>query len=68
MWYKWVFFNDDDECIKTGECYGDTLPVDGNDEPFSYTTYYTWHDFFNYKEVENLFWGVMIFSFFGPLA
>lgn len=69
IWNKWVFYNDEEKCsAKPGTCLSDPLQIDGNEKPYTYTTLYTWEDFFNLQEMETLFWLMLGTSFVGVLA
>ena len=69
IWYKWVFYNDDDRCaIVNGTCLQDEMPIDGNEQPESYTTSYMWEDYYSRSEIETVFWIMLLTSFMGWVA
>ena len=48
VWYRWIFYNDEERCAQVeGTCLKDGLPIDGNIQPETYTTFYWWTDFFD---------------------
>ena len=64
IWYMWMFYNDAERCAQiSGTCLKDGRPIDGTDQPRTYTTYYTWGDFFSRQEVETIFWIMLATSF-----
>lgn len=64
-----MFYNDAERCAQiSGTCLKDGLPIDGTDQPRTYTTYYTWADFFSRQEIETLFWIMLATSFIGWIA
>jgi hypothetical protein len=66
LWYKWTFFNDDLTCDDTrfeNYCFN-TAPIDGQKEPFIYSTYVKWADYYVKEEVMTFYWIVFAFSIF----
>lgn len=69
VWFRWVFFNDDVSCWNwEGTCLTDKPPTDGQIEPYHYSTYFYWSDFFDREQVEVLMWTLVITSFLGILG
>lgn len=71
LWYKWVFFNDEETCKNIpGTCLQDAVfsSLDGNAEPYYYTVYYNWNDFYDLKEIETIFWIMLATSWLGVIA
>lgn len=71
LWYKWVFFNDEETCQQLpGTCLQDAIfdALDGNEESYKYTVYYNWNDFYDIKEVETIFWIMLATSWLGWIA
>ena len=66
IWFKWIFYNDEESCADIpGTCLRDGLPIDGPDQPQTYTTFYTWNDFFDREYIETAIWVIIAVSFLG---
>jgi hypothetical protein len=69
IWFKWMYYNDEVACSEEpGTCLDDIDIIEGNDSPFSYTTFYTWDDFYDAQEIETIYFIMVATSFVGILA
>lgn len=46
VWYKWMFYNENEEDGNWSD-----MVIFGNNNPFMYTTFWAWHDFFDQEFV-----------------
>lgn len=76
VWYRWVFYNDDARCNQevtpnsadlTNTCL-DKSPIDGELVPNTYSTYFSWNDFYDKDDIYTFLYIMLATSFFSVIG